>query len=72
MTGELVRRAVFLAGKGKYEDVVKIKDFVDEIYGQLIKFDFRNSDLRRKFDSIKYDLKKLEDLVLQLKLNKII
>lgn len=68
LTGELVRKAVFLAGKGKHADVIKIKKCVDEIYGELIKFNIRNGDLRRKFDSIKYDLKKLEDLVLQLKL----
>ena len=48
--------------------VVEIRDVVDEIYGELLKFDFRDSDLRRKFDSVKYDLKKLEDLLLELKL----
>jgi len=68
LTGEFVRKAVYLAGKGKYDYVVKIKDCIDDIYGELIKFNIRNGDLRRKFDSIKYDLKKLEDLVLQLKL----
>ena len=30
--------------------------------------DFRNGELRRKFDGIKYDLKKMEDLLLSLKL----
>jgi hypothetical protein len=32
-------------------------------------FDFRN-ELRRKFDSIKYDLKKLDDVALGIKLKK--
>tara|TARA_Y100000310_G_C20384683_1_gene669846 strand:+ start:42 stop:620 length:579 start_codon:yes stop_codon:yes gene_type:complete len=68
LTGELVRKAVFLAGKGKVDEVGIIKDLVDEIYGELLKFDFREPGLRRKFDSIKYDLRKLEDLVLDLKL----
>jgi len=68
LTGELVRKAVYLAGKGKNESVEKIKELVDAIYGELLAFDFRDNETRRKFDAVKYDLKKLEDLVLQLKL----
>ncbi|MCK4589786.1 MAG: hypothetical protein KAT77_05040 [Nanoarchaeota archaeon] len=68
LTGEIVRKAVYLAGKDKFDEVVKFKDLVDIIYGELLKFDFREPELRRKFDSVKYDLKKLEDLVLDLKL----
>lgn len=69
-TGELVRKAVFLAGKGEVDKVIKIKELVDEIYGEMIGFDLRNSDLRRKFDAVKYNLKKLEDLVLDLQIKK--
>lgn len=68
LPGELVRKAVFWAGKGKVEQVVLIKELVDRVYGILLKFDFRDNEIRRKFDSIKYDLRKLEDLVLDLKL----
>jgi len=68
LTGELVRKAVFLAGKDKSKDVLVIKDLIDDIYGELLKFNIRDNELRRKFDSVKYDLKKLEDLVLDLKL----
>jgi len=68
LTGELGRKAVQYAGKDKYKEVVKIRDAVSVLYGELLKFDFRDSDMRRKFDSVKYDLKKLEDLVLDLKL----
>ncbi|MBW2995755.1 hypothetical protein KY332_00480 [Candidatus Woesearchaeota archaeon] len=68
LTGELGRKAVQYAGNGKFKKVVGIRDAVSEIYGMLLKFDFRDSDMRRKFDSVKYDLKKLEDLVLDLKL----
>lgn len=68
LTGELGRKAVQLAGKGDFSKVVQIRDVVSEIYGELLKFDFRESESRRKFDSVKYDLKKLEDLVLELKL----
>lgn len=68
LPGELVRRAVFLAGKGQVEQVGKIRDEVDKIYGEMLKFDFRDNEIRRKVDGIKYDLRKLEDLVLELKL----
>jgi translin len=66
--GELVRKAVFLAGKGEVEQVGKIRDTVDMIYGKLLMFDFRENEIRRKVDAVKYDLRKLEDLVLDLKL----
>jgi len=68
VTGELVRKAVYLAGKGQTKEVLLIKDLVDTLYGELLAFDFRDNEVRRKFDAMKYDLKKLEDLVLELKL----
>ncbi len=68
LPGELVRKAVFLAGKGEIKKVGEIKDAVDHIYGELLDFDFRDNEIRRKVDSVKYDLRKLEDLVLDLKL----
>ena len=68
LPGELNRKAVFLAGKGKVAEVIKIKDEVDAIYGELLKFDFRDNEIRRKVDAVKYELRKLEDLVLDLKL----
>jgi len=68
LTGELVRKAINSAIKQEYNAAFEIKEFVSELYGVLLKFDFRNGELRKKFDSIKYDLKKLEDLVLELKL----
>jgi translin len=68
LSGELGRKAVQLAGKGDFNDVVAVRDAISEIYGELLKFDFRDNELRRKFDNVKYDLKKMEDLVLELKL----
>ena len=70
LPGELNRRAVYLAGKGEVAKVVAIRNAVDMIYGELLKFDFRENEIRRKVDAVKYDLRKLEDLVLQLKLKR--
>ncbi len=68
LPGELTRRAVDMAGKGKVENVSLIRDTVDSIYGEMLKFDFRDNEIRRKVDAVKYELRKMEDLVLDLKL----
>ncbi|HIJ12001.1 TPA: hypothetical protein HA278_08135 [Candidatus Woesearchaeota archaeon] len=70
LPGELGRRAVFIAGKGDVQGVIAIKDAVDMMYGELLKFDFRENEVRRKVDAVKYDLRKLEDLVLDLKMKR--
>jgi len=67
LTGELVRKAINSAIAKKFSISIEIKNFVSELYGELLKFDFRNGILRKKFDSIKYDLRKLEDLIYDLK-----
>lgn len=63
LTGELARRAVLKATDGKKDDVKKIRDLIDEIHGQFLKFDFRNGELRKKADSIKWNLKKVEEVL---------
>ena len=67
LPGELTRRAVFLAGKGDLVCVEKIRNLVDEIYGELLRFDFRDNEIRRKVDAVKYELRKMEDLLYDLK-----
>lgn len=70
LVGELVRKAINSAIKDDTKTALEIRDFVAQIYQELMLFDFRNTAVRRKFDSIKYGLEKLEDLALQLKLKK--
>jgi predicted translin family RNA/ssDNA-binding protein len=38
------------------------KEFVTELSQILLEFDFRNGPLRRKYDSLKYSLKTIEDI----------
>ncbi len=66
LTGELVRKAVHDAIKKDFKSVVKIKDLVEDIYGEFLKFDLRNGEVRKKSDSIKWNLSKLEDMVFSL------
>ncbi len=68
LTGELGRKAVNEAIRKNYKLVFIIKELVDEIYGEFLKLDLRNSELRKKSDGIKWNLKKLEDLVFSIKL----
>ncbi|MBS3108659.1 hypothetical protein J4409_02200 [Candidatus Woesearchaeota archaeon] len=67
LTGELVRKAVDDAIKRNFGNTIAIKELVSEIYRAFLDFDLRNGDLRKKADSIKYNLKKLEDLVYEIK-----
>tara|TARA_Y100000310_G_scaffold166850_1_gene166524 strand:+ start:8427 stop:9002 length:576 start_codon:yes stop_codon:yes gene_type:complete len=67
LTGELGRRAVSLATKREFKEVEIIKDTVEEIYGEFLKFNLRNSQLRRKSDSIKWNLKKLEEIMYDIR-----
>ncbi len=66
-SGELVRRALNKGIQGDFKEVKKIKDFVTEIYDELIQFNVKNGELRKKIDSIRWDLKKLDEMVFNLK-----
>ena len=66
LTGELTRKAVTIAHKDNKE-VEKIKNLVEELYGEFIKFNLRNGNLRKKFDQIKWNLKKLEEIMYDIK-----
>ncbi len=70
MTGELVRKAINSAIQGNYETSINIKKFIEQLYSELMLFEFKGL-LRKKFDSIKYGLEKIEELVLQIKLKKL-
>jgi predicted translin family RNA/ssDNA-binding protein len=68
LTGELVRYAV---RKGTAKDkraVQNARDMVDGINGELLQFDLRNGELRKKYDSVKYNLQKIETVLYDLSL----
>jgi predicted translin family RNA/ssDNA-binding protein len=66
LTGELVRFAVKKAIEKDKEAVLSITLFVEEIYGGFLKLNLRNGELRKKSDSIKWNLQKLETLALDV------
>jgi translin len=62
LTGELMRKANYFAINRKPKDVLRVKELIDKIYEQFLLLDIREQELRRKFDSVKYNLQKVEDL----------
>jgi predicted translin family RNA/ssDNA-binding protein len=67
LTGELARRAVNSVIVKKYNEVYMIRDLVDQINGLFLELNLRNGELRKKSDSIKWNLKKIEDIVYDIK-----
>lgn len=70
LTGELVRKATNYTIKDKYEQALFLRDFVESLYNQFMAMDLRNGELRKKFDGMRYDLKRIEDLALDIKFKK--
>jgi len=68
LVGELTRKAMNDVLKEDYDSARQIHAFVNTIYDEFLLFDWRNTPVRRKFDSIKYSLEKLENLLVKLKL----
>lgn len=52
-TGELNRYAVLVATKRDIAAVTQCREAVDQLFSQLQLFDFRNGNLRRKFDTVR-------------------
>jgi len=68
-TGELVRLAIKEATEGRVKEVEKIRDIITDIMGELIEFNL-TSYLRTKYDQAKGNLKKIEQMVYELKLRR--
>ena len=67
-TGELNRIAVARATLRDKEAVLQARDVVEALQGQFLRFDLRNGALRKKYDALKYTLKKLENTLYELSL----
>lgn len=67
-TGELNRFAVAKATTRDTAAVQHCRDLVDTLMGVFLQFDFRNGSLRKKFDSLKYTLKKMETTLYEMSL----
>lgn len=57
---------------GDFISPLKILKFVDELYGAFQILNLRNDVLRKRFDSIKYEVQKAEQIVYDLKIRNLI
>lgn len=63
LTGELARSAVLKTISKNYPDVHLVRDFVAGIHDFFLTLDMGNGELRKKYDAIKWNLKKIEDII---------
>ncbi|KAI9199428.1 Translin [Polychytrium aggregatum] len=66
LPAELSRLAVNSVTRGDYSRPLRISKFASEMYSSMQMLNFKNDALRRKFDSVKYDIKKIEEVVYDL------
>lgn len=67
LTGELVRKSVNSSLKNDFNRMVEVKKLVDELYDLIMQLDVKG-ELRPKIDAMRWDLKKLDQMVFELKL----
>ena len=70
LTGELVRKTVSEAINKNYKEVFRIKELVNGIFGEFLQFNLRNGELRKKSDSIKWNLKKIEEVAYDISMKR--
>lgn len=68
LTGEVMRKAIKDVIEHKYDSAKSIYHLVEELYDAFLQFDLRGGELRKKSDQIKWNLKKLEDVMYDLEL----
>ena len=68
LTGELMRKGVDDMVRERYAHAMLMRDTVNEIYGLMLSLDLDGGETRRKSDSVKWNLAKLEDLVYDAKI----
>ena len=67
LSGELVRQAVLQATKGNYKVLESYRSFTEEIVGFMLNLYLTGSS-RQKFDDAKRNLKRLEQIIYEVKL----
>jgi len=69
---ELSRLAVNAVTLGDFEAPLRISAFAKEVFAGFSMLNLKNDLLRRRFDSLKYDIKKIEEVVYDVSLRKLV
>jgi predicted translin family RNA/ssDNA-binding protein len=68
LVGEMIRFSVLEATKRNVEAVRHCRDLTDDILAGFMQFNLKNGMLRKKSDSVKYGLKRFEEILYDLSL----
>ncbi|KAG8785292.1 hypothetical protein FRC12_017769 [Ceratobasidium sp. 428] len=71
LVNELSRVAVNSVTLGDFDAPLRISIFVRDLYSGFSLLNLKNDSLRRRFDSLKYDMKKIEEVVYDVSLRKL-
>jgi predicted translin family RNA/ssDNA-binding protein len=72
MTQELSRLATNSVTMGDFDVAVKISAFIKDLFAGFQLLNLKNDVLRKRIDGVKYDVKKVEDVVYDLSLRNLI
>eukprot|EP00899_Mesostigma_viride_P025490 jgi/Mesvir1/6125/Mv00829-RA.1 len=68
LSNELPRYVINRATAGDYACAERVSSFLNELFAGFRQLNLRNDVLRRKFDGIKYDLKKVEEVLYDIRI----
>jgi len=68
LPSELSRLAVNSVISNNFAMPLKISKFVADLYNAFRLLNLKNDNLRKRYDSIKYDMKKIEEIVYDIKI----
>ncbi|KAI0785262.1 Translin [Abortiporus biennis] len=71
LVNELSRLAVNSVTLGNFEEPLRISVFVKDLFAGFAMLNLKNDTLRRRYDSLKYDIKKIEEVVYDVSLRKL-
>lgn len=71
LVNELSRLAVNAVTLGNFEEPIRISIFVKDLFAGFSMLNLKNDTLRRRFDGLKYDMKKIEEVVYDVSLRKL-
>ncbi|KAH9922779.1 Translin [Epithele typhae] len=71
LVNELSRLAVNAVTLGDFDQPIKISLFVKDVFAGFAMLNLKNDTLRRRYDSLKYDIKKIEEVVYDVSLRKL-
>jgi len=71
VVNELSRLAVNSVTLGNFEEPMKISIFAKDLFAGFAMLNLKNDTLRRRYDSLKYDIKKIEEVVYDVSLRRL-